>query len=234
MLQVMKACFFDLDGTLTDAREGLYLSFRGALAALGLKSLDDAELDRFLGTPLPEMFRFLKPDISQQEIACGIDAFRAAYEGGGIRLNRLYPGVKEMLQSLKGKRIPVWIVTSKPEFYAHEVIKDLGLSPLVSGIVGAGLDENDTKSDLVRRALSEAGVAGQDVVMVGDRHYDVEGALQNGVTPVGALWGYGSLDELSLAGCKKFAKSASEFCREYVEPAASALSGPAIPWVAVG
>jgi len=230
----MKACFFDLDGTLTDSREGLHLSFRGALAALGLETPGDPELDRFLGTPLPEMFRSLKPEISQPEIERGIVAFRAAYEGGGIRLNRLYPGVKELLQSLEGKGISVWIVTSKPEFYAHEVIKDLGLSQLVSGIVGADLDEKDTKSDLVRRALSEAGVAGQDAVMVGDRHYDVEGALQNGVMPVGALWGYGSLNELSSAGCKKFAKSASEFCREFVDPASSALAGHPISQLATG
>jgi phosphoglycolate phosphatase len=229
----MKACFFDLDGTLTDARAGLHASFRAALAALGLRSLSDLELDRFLGAPLPEMFRFLKPGISQQEIEHGIDAFRVAYEGGGIRLNRLYPGVKEMLQTLKRKGIPVWIVTSKPQLYADEVIEDLGLSALVAGVVGAGLDEKDTKPELVRRALSEAGVAGEDVVMVGDRHYDIEGALQNGAMPVGALWGYGSIEELSSAGCTKFAKSASDFSRQFVDQATS-LSGHSIPRAAAG
>lgn len=230
----MKACFFDLDGTLTDARDGLHASFRAALAALGVRSPGDLELDRFLGTPLPEMFRDLRPGISQHEIERGIDAFRVAYEGGGIQLNRIYPGVKEMLQALRRKEIPVWIVTSKPQFYAEEVIENLGLSGLVAGVVGAGLDEKDTKRELVHRALLQADLPSSDVVMVGDRHYDVEGALQNGVTPVGALWGYGSMEELSSAGCKKFAKSASEFHRQFVDRAASSFSSRSVPHAAAG
>jgi hypothetical protein len=67
----MKAYFFDLDGTLADAREGLYASFRAALKALDVAERGDQELERFLGTPLPEMFRVLKPGISKTLIAGG-------------------------------------------------------------------------------------------------------------------------------------------------------------------
>jgi len=230
----MKAYFFDLDGTLTDARDGLHSSFRAALSAIGLNSPGSAELDRFLGTPLPEMFRALKPGISQKEIEGGIAAFRTAYEGGGIRLNRLYPGVREMLQKLKHNGTPVWIVTSKPQPYADEVVEDLGLRPLVAGVVGAGLEEVDTKRELVSRAISEAGVAASDVIMLGDRHYDIEGALQNGVAAVGALWGYGSLEELKSAGCKTFAKSVSDFCRQFVDVSTAALTALSVPHAAAG
>src|SRR5262245_42238070 len=113
-----KTYLFDLDGTLTDAREGLHSSFRAALAALGIADRSDAELDLFLGTPLPEMFRNLKPRISKAEVVRGMDAFRAAYETDGIRKNRLYPGVRSLLEAIARRRFAAWVVTSKPQRYA--------------------------------------------------------------------------------------------------------------------
>ncbi|WP_054164894.1 HAD hydrolase-like protein [Rhodopseudomonas sp. AAP120] len=213
----MKAFFFDLDGTLTNSREGLHDSFRAALTAIGVAPLAEAELDLFLGTPLPEMFRTLKPEIRSNEIAAGIDAFRDYYEAHGIRQNEAYPGVREMLQALSSKVIPVWVVTSKPQSYAERVVRDLGFADLVTDVVGAGLEELDTKTDLVRRALDEAGVSPEDAVMVGDRRYDIEGAKANGVIAVGVAWGYGTREELRSAGCDYLVDSVKEFCHLFID-----------------
>ena len=213
----MKTYFFDLDGVLTDSRLGLYTSFRAALMAIGLPDLSDTELDNFLGTPLPEMFCSIKRDISSSEIETGIKAFRAAYENSGVKQNCLYPGVIEMLQSLVGRNYSAWIVTSKPEFYAKQVAKILGIDGYMKGIVGAGWDELDTKTGLIANALSRAAVASNEVVMLGDRHYDITGAQENNVVPVGALWGYGSHAELYAAGCRRFAQTPKEFQELFVE-----------------
>lgn len=80
----MQAYFFDLDGVLADSRPGLFLSFRAGLKAIGATDLHDADLAKFLGSPLPEMFRILKPDITTNEIEAGIKAFRGVYEKAGI------------------------------------------------------------------------------------------------------------------------------------------------------
>ena len=227
----MKAYFFDLDGTLTDARAGLHVSFRAAIGAIGVEQASDAELDGFLGTPLPEMFRALKPGISKKEIMRGIDAFRETYEAKGIARNRLYPGIIEMLDAIVRRSATIWVVTSKPEHYAKHVVGDLKLERYLGGVVGAGLDESDTKAELISRTLVAAKVAREDVLMVGDRYYDIEGALQNRIVPVGALWGYGNYEELHGAGCRYFAKSPAEFQAQYVErpfePAAQAQSSRA-------
>ena len=53
--------------------------------------------------------------------------------------------------------------------------------------------------------------------MVGDRSYDVVGALATGVLPIGALWGYGTEEELKAAGCLHFANSPVAFRKTYVE-----------------
>jgi phosphoglycolate phosphatase len=213
----MKAYFFDLDGTLTDARPGLHVSFRAAVDSIGADALSDAELDRFLGAPLPEMCRVLKPDISKAGIARAIDAFRKTYEAEGIALNRRYPGVTAMLEAIARRGAAVWVVTSKPEHYARNVVGDLKIDKYLGGVVGAGLEETDTKAELIARALAGAKVARDQVLMVGDRFYDIEGALQNKVTPVGALWGYGSYEELHSAGCRHFASSPADFQAQYVE-----------------
>jgi len=215
----MKAYLFDLDGTLTDSREGLFSSFRAALNGLAIPDQTDEELDRFLGTPLPEMFRALKPGLSKKQIAGGIDAFRSAYEADGITRNLLYPGVPEMLEAIVRKGAGSWVVTSKPEHYAVQVTRDLGLDRYVRGVIGAGLDETDSKGELIARALAEAKVAGKDALMLGDRFYDVVGALETGVLPVGALWGYGAYEELHAAGCRHFAQSPDEFRKTFVEAA---------------
>ena len=179
--------------------------------------LPDERLARFLGPPLPEMFRVLKPAISGDEIAAGMVAFRAAYEAGGIARNALYPGVTEMLECIKKSGASCWIVTSKPQHYAVQVAAALGIDGYFQGITGAGLDERDTKSEMLAASLQRAGVTAAEAVMVGDRFYDVVGALENDVTPIGALWGYGSHEELHGAGCRLFAETAAQFQTRFVE-----------------
>lgn len=216
-MTAIKAYFFDLDGTLTDAREGLYFCFRAALEELRLGDLPDERLARFLGPPLPEMFRVLKPEITDDEIDAGMAAFRAAYEAGGIKRNALYPGVSEMLQAIRDKGARSWIVTSKPQHYAVQVVKALGIDGFFAGLTGAGLAERDTKAEMLAASLQQAGATPADAVMVGDRFYDVVGALENEVAPIGALWGYGSHEELHGAGCRLFAANAGEFRERFVE-----------------
>ncbi len=213
----MKVYLLDLDGTLADSRPGLYPSFRAALTAIGVPVPSDEQLARFLGTPLPEMFRAIRPDISEPQIELGMKAFRSTYEHEGITQNRVYPGVPAMLSAILARDCAAWVVTSKPEHYAVQVVQLLALDRYVQGVVGAGLDEKDTKTSLIARALAAAGVTNNEAMMVGDRHYDIIGALENKVLPIGALWGYGSYDELCSAGCMHFAQSADDFRKNFVE-----------------
>jgi phosphoglycolate phosphatase len=227
----MQAYFFDLDGTLTDSRAGLYPAFRRGLETIGVPAVTDAQLKKFLGTPLPQVFRTMRPDVSQIEIDRGMAAFRALFERTGIVANELYPGVIELLRSIQKRGSVIWVVTSKPQNQAVEVVRHLKLDRYVAGVIGAGLAETDTKTDLVGRALAAAQVDSSAAVMVGDRSYDVIGAIENGVLPVGALWGYGSGDELKTAGCQHFVKSPDDFRVAYVETSAG-FADPSLTAVA--
>jgi phosphoglycolate phosphatase len=216
-MTTINAYFFDLDGTLSDAREGLYFSFRAALKALALDDLPDEGLARFLGPSLPEMFRVLKPGISEQGIVDGMAAFRKAFEAGGIQKNSLYPGVLATLEAIKAQQGIAWIVTSKPQHYAVQVTKILQIEHLIDGVTGAGLDEHDTKAELLATAMQKTNAKTSESLMLGDRLYDIVGALENDVLPVGALWGYGSHDELHGAGARHLMESAEEFRKRFVD-----------------
>lgn len=215
----MRTYLFDLDGTLSDSRGGLYMAFRAALAEIGAAPRADGDLAPFLGTPLPEMLRAVMPGIGEEAIARGMASFRVAYEAEGIFVNTLYPGVLDMLEELAEAGREAWVVTSKPEGHARQVADNLGLTPRLRGVVGAGLDETDTKQSLIARVLAEAGTVPGDALMLGDRHYDVAGARANAVLAVGALWGYGTRAELEAAGCERFAADVAAFRRDYVASA---------------
>jgi phosphoglycolate phosphatase len=213
----METFFLDLDGTLCDSRPGLTHAFQAAFRALGIGSQYDDRIDSFLGTPLPEAFRSIDATIGDSSIQEGINAFRAAYENEGLLRTPLYDGAKELLEALYAGGAKVWLVTSKPTHYARRILDNLRIASLFDGVIGAGLDELDTKTSLVATALRHSGSAPANCVMLGDRFYDVVGALDNSVYPIGALWGYGTREELFAAGCRSFAENLREFKAVYVD-----------------
>lgn len=213
----MKTYFFDLDGTLTDSAPGLLDCFGTALDFLGIRGVDEASLRRHLGEPLPMIFRSYQPDLPDEAVAQGIDVFRRRYDAEGIFVNQLYPDIESMLQRLNDLDLPAWVVTSKPGHHAEKVCEILGIRQHFRGVVGAGPDETDTKTTLVRDALARSGAQPDSTLFLGDRHYDVTGAIENGVTPVGALWGYGTKPEMESAGCKAFAETPLAFLAHFVE-----------------
>lgn len=207
---------FDLDGTLCDSKPGLMHASRAAIAALGLECEDPSV---FLGAPLPVMFRTLSPHIDDLDIEYGLKVFRDVHRREGLSQMPLYDGVAEMLKALQQAGRSIWLATSKPQSIAEEVVSVLGISGYFDGICGAGPDEKDRKADLITRALKGSVTRAEHALMLGDRAFDVIGAQENGVTPVGALWGYGSQDELAEAGCVYFCQDVRDFLVQFVIPA---------------
>ena len=53
---------------------------------------------------------------------------------------------------------------------------------------------------MIAAALADFRSAPEQAVMIGDRRFDMEGAVANGVRGIGVLWGFGSREELERAG----------------------------------
>ena len=191
---------FDLDGTLTDPMVGITKSVQHALSSYGIQEPDLRALCPFIGPPLKESFMKYY-GFSQEKAQEAIGRYREYFADKGIFENRVYEGIPQMLDRLKDRGCRLFVATSKPEVQALRVLEHFELAGYFEHICGAPLGNEDgaRKADVVRRALGYAEDA-SSVVMVGDRRHDVEGARENGIPCIGVLYGYGSREELAVAG----------------------------------
>jgi phosphoglycolate phosphatase len=191
---------FDLDGTLSNSEPGICGTLKLAIDAAGLAVPSDEALRTAIGPP----FSVGLPDIGVP--ADRVDdvtiAYRAIYEHTGLFETTLYDGIAELLDELADLGSTLCVATSKPETSALRVIEHFGLTNRFKVIAAASDDYLlHTKADVIASVLDRLGlVGGDEIVMVGDRRFDVEGAAAHGIDTIGALWGYGSLDELRAAG----------------------------------
>ena len=210
-MQDYKTILFDLDGTLTDSAPGILNSVRYACRKMGLEVPPEATLRKFLGPPLIDSFRELI-GLSDAEADRAVSAFREYFPTKGIFENEVYPGIPALLADLKAAGKTVIIATSKPEDFAKRIMVHFDLAQYCDFICGATMDETRTdKAEVIAYALETAGITGKDgLVMVGDREHDVLGAKRNGLPCVGAVYGYGSAEELTTAGAAALANTVEE------------------------
>ncbi|SHH94903.1 HAD family hydrolase [Clostridium grantii] len=192
-----KHIFFDLDGTLTDSKLGITKAIQYALNKEGIEEIDLSKLEKLVGPPLNETF---SKDFNFDEITTerAINNFREYFSDTGIYENNLYAGVLELLNDLKEKGYTISIATSKPTVYAERIINHFHIEKYFHKIVGSNLDgTRNSKAEVIEYLLKEIGMNGnEDIVMIGDRKHDIEGANLNNLNCIGVLYGYGSLEEL--------------------------------------
>jgi len=191
---------FDLDGTLVDSRPGIVHSLRMALQQSGLDLPEDHDFTWCIGASLWKIFEDYLGTKDRAKLEAAVARYRHIYRDGPMFEYDVYEGVIDMLTHLKGQGARVCIATAKVHEYAREII---AVSPFASGIdhvYGSELDgRNVEKSDLIRMILHEERIAPENVVMIGDRHHDSDGALANCVTAIGVTYGYGSREEIAHA-----------------------------------
>lgn len=192
---------FDLDGTLTKSEIGIVNAIIYALTKLEI-SFDDREvLKEFIGPPLTETFiKYF--DFTEERAKEAVTYCQEYMRDKGVYEAPLYDGIEEVLEELScnGKRI--FIATSKPEVFVNQIIKYLHIERFFEGVVGANLDGTRTdKTEVITRLLENYAITDRSkVVMVGDRKYDILGAVNANIDSVGVLYGYGEKTELVSAG----------------------------------
>lgn len=208
----MKVILFDLDGTLTDSAPGITACVQYALEKMGKPEKDLDKLRSFVGPPLKGQFMSYA-GFSQEEAQEAVRYYRERYSESGMYENSLYPGVRELLAYLKDRGCVLAVASSKPEVYVRQILDHFHITEFFREIVGAGMDEKrTTKAEVIEEALKRLDMTSsrQDVVMVGDRSYDILGAHECGIQCVGVAYGYGSLEELIRAGVTYVADSVEE------------------------
>ena len=199
---------FDLDGTLTDSGPGIMKAGQYALRAFGIER-DWRELSFFVGPPLSETFAHF---VSAENVDAAVAKFREYYQQDGWLDNAPYPGIPALLADLHARGCQLVLATSKPEEYARRIMEHFDLAQYFTAICGATLDETRTdKAEVIAYALDTIGLTDKTgVVMVGDREHDVIGAKKNALPCIGALYGYGTREELRSAGAAAIADTVDD------------------------
>ena len=213
-----KYVFFDLDGTLTQSHFGILRSAEYALSKFDM-TMDDPEKRRlFLGPPLTVSFHDLF-GLEGDDVTKAIEYYRECYKGGAYKEAPLYDGIKELLDLLSERGLILMVVTSKPRVLAKKVVEHFDIDKYFYKVIGPDEEKKSAgKEDLIKEALEEIrkmkseireedlSELAKEAVMIGDREFDIKAAKNLGLTAIGALYGYGTREELENAGADHIAE----------------------------
>ena len=196
-----KYVLFDLDGTLTNSELGITTCVQHALKKFGIEVEDRTELRPFIGPPLGESFQVYY-GLSKEESEQAIKYYRERFSVKGLYENEVYEGVEKMLQSLKESGKKLIVATSKPEKFTMIILQHFDLLKFFDFVAGATMDgSRGEKADVIRYALEKCEIEDKsEVIMIGDRKFDILGAKENGLVSMGVLYGFGDREELMEAG----------------------------------
>ncbi|MGN0814671.1 MAG: HAD-IA family hydrolase [Candidatus Coproplasma sp.] len=200
MENAFSCALFDLDGTLTDPQEGIINSVLYALNKFGITA-PRADLLCFIGPPLVESFTEYF-GFSRADSLKAVEYYREYFSDRGIFENKVFGGTAACLARLKESGVKVVLATSKPQVFAERILQKFELAEYFDFVAGATLtEERMNKTQVMRYALENCGETDlSKLIMVGDRKHDIQGAKECGLKSCGVLFGYGSEEELTLAG----------------------------------
>jgi phosphoglycolate phosphatase len=209
--------FFDLDGTVADSGAGIMGAMNEVLVARGATPLTRDDLRHIVGPPLatsyPTFFvpRGLPADGADDFIA----DYRAVYTPKYVPHTPAFDGILDVLDAL-GREWHLAIVTSKPEKQALMVLDVTGARNRFVHVVAAESDNEVPKARLLEQAIRDLhdhhgiSVTHDECWMIGDRHHDIDAAIEVGTKGLGVLWGFGSRDELTTAGAHAIAANPTD------------------------
>ncbi|SFB02402.1 phosphoglycolate phosphatase [Acetitomaculum ruminis DSM 5522] len=201
---MVKYIMFDLDGTLTDSREGIINSIIYALEYFGIKAPGDRSLlECFIGPPLDYSFQ-KHYGFSEEKSWEAVEIYRKRYDPIGKFENKPYEGIEELLKILKKNGKKLIVASSKPHQMCIDIIEHFGLDKYFDHIQG-GADKGQlhSKTGVMKEALNVMNITEEkkkETVMVGDTMFDIEGAKALNLKSIGVCYGFGSKKELEEHG----------------------------------
>ena len=204
---------FDLDGTLTNPKEGITKCVQYALRCFGIEEPDLDKLEPFIGPPLVASFMEFY-NLSEEQAREAVEKYRERFRNVGIFENMVFEGVQKMLEILQNQVKKLVIASSKPEEFVLQILEKYGIRDYFCEVVGATMDEKRTaKADVIREAFARLNITEEmrpQVLMIGDRKHDAEGAAACGIDCLGTYVGFAGPGELEAAGAAYIVNTVEE------------------------
>ena len=192
----LHSIIFDLDGTLTDSRTGILGCLEAALRAHNISW--EGSLAWFIGPPAGQSFAKLIPNSDPAFRTLVLQEYRACYAAKGWTQNAVYPGIRELLSTLRDRGVALYLCTSKRVEFTRRILDHFALAPFFSGVVAdrAASGHHD-KADLLREVVDQHNIDLSSAVMAGDREFDILAARAVGLASIAVTYGFGTMEELA-------------------------------------
>ena len=190
----------DFDGTLADTAAVIIRTMQATISELELPFRTDEQCAAMIGLRLVEIPSVLFPECSIDGDIYARTYRRLFHEFNTEDAVRIYPNVVDTLKTLMSKGIILTIASSRSHASLAEYVENLGLSSLISYILGADdVDKGKPDPEPVNRTLKRFGISPEDTIVVGDTSFDIQMGKNAGTRTCGVTYGNGSRESLSDA-----------------------------------
>lgn len=194
--QLPRLVMFDLDGTLVDSVPDLAAAVDSMLLQLGRPAAGIERVRNWVGNGSRVLVRralagqLEHSRVSEAETESALALFMDAYAGSHT-LTRVYPGVRECLDWLAARDVPLAVITNKPSQFVTPLLEEKGLHGYFRWMVGGdSLPQQKPDPAALLWVMEKAGVSPEQSLFVGDSRNDVLAARAAGVRCVGLTYGY--------------------------------------------
>lgn len=217
-----RAVLFDLDGTLLDTIADLADAANLMLAELARPARSLAEIHSFVGKGIPNLVRRCLTEsasASEHEIDAAVTVFRRHYAVVNGARTRIYPGVVELLERLRGRGLPLAVVTNKAEAFTLPLLERMAIAHHFDTVVsGDTLAAKKPDPAMLHLACARLGVAAGHALMVGDSANDAFAAREAGMPVLLVSYGYSEGMPVDTIECDGLLSSALELL-DHIGPA---------------
>ncbi len=202
----MKACIFDLDGTLTDTLESLAYSVKATLLEMGLEEITTDECRRFVGNGarrLMECALEAAGDKTGSRIDEGMEIYGRIFDANCTYHVTPYDGIPQMITRLRAVGLKLAVLSNKPHVQTVKVVREIFGDDIFDCVQGQmeGLKRKPDPEG-VYKVLERLHTEKEDCLYIGDSEVDVQTACNAGITCIGAAWGFRSREVLADAGAE--------------------------------
>lgn len=200
----MKACIFDLDGTLTNTLESMTYSVNLTLEEMELSKITKDQCRLFVGNGarvLMEKSLKAAGDTDASRIEEGMEIYGRIFDRNCTYHVTPYEGIPEMLKALKDKGIHLAVLSNKPDRQTVKVVKAIFGEELFDYAQGQkeGI-RRKPEPDGVWYLMEQMHVSKEECLYIGDSEVDAATGRNAGLKTIGVLWGFRDRKTLETAG----------------------------------
>ncbi|MBQ4123033.1 HAD family hydrolase [bacterium] len=198
---------FDLDGTLLNTLEDLYIAFNYAIKSFGYPTRTKEEIRSFVGNGTKKAIeRAINEVVEKEKLEKINEIFKEYYANHMYEKTKPYSGILEMLYKLKSKKFKIAVVSNKYDIAVKNLCNHY-FKELVDIAIGEGYGikkKPDPSGTL--KVIKELNSTIENSIFVGDSNVDIETAQNVGIECISVTWGYKEETFLIEKGAKNLAK----------------------------